>query len=433
MGVGAKTTKSPHVGRTNECGVDVHTNAVAVAKAGCNVVVVDKRDEITELDVHMDEPAAAGRNKRREVEGKCEELDNKKRKMEAPTILYTKEHSGDIFALVDTSAAEKVKNKSVRNGLYFVEKTKDIKSDEFDKIKSITAIGITLYKIGFETIEAANAFVLNEKLWEKGMKPFIPRNFVETYGVIRDVPTDWSDEFIMSGITSSKKVSSVRRFTRYNPENQNERINTETVKICFYGDEHPKWVILEKTVLVVKTYYPAVRQCHNCGRLGHTKNGCRSGKRCIKCGVKECVGECTVVKCILCHHEGHISTDKSACTKWQKEVNLNQIMTEKKMYKKEVLQTYNMNNRFELLWNNEEFPNLPERGDRTSNNKNDKVNRILTPFTYSSVTKKPKKIMYILRVSRKIQECLKSLVHLNLYFPQKVKELRNLKRLLLKF
>lgn len=116
MGVGAKTTKSPHVGRTNECGVDVHTNAVAVAKAGCNVVVVDKRDEITELDVHMDEPAAAGRNKRREVEGKCEELDNKKRKMEAPTILYTKEHSGDIFALVDTSAAEKVKNKSVRNG-----------------------------------------------------------------------------------------------------------------------------------------------------------------------------------------------------------------------------------------------------------------------------------------------------------------------------
>ncbi|KAI8117088.1 hypothetical protein CVS40_10946 [Lucilia cuprina] len=64
-------------------------------------------------------------------------------------------------------------------------------------IKSIKAIGVSLYRVTFDSVENANNAVRNNDLAKKKIKPFIPRTYLETFGVIRDVPTFLSDEDII--------------------------------------------------------------------------------------------------------------------------------------------------------------------------------------------------------------------------------------------
>lgn len=175
------------------------------------------------------------------------------------------------------------------------------------------------------------------------------------------MPVSWTDEELLEGIKSRKKVASEKRFMRKDINDPGKLHKTETVKIGFYGDDHPDWIIFNHTVLVVKTYYPAIKQCHKCGRLGHTQMGCRSNKRCIKCGKTDgdCDNNCEGKKCILCNVEGHLSSEKDKCPKWAKEIEINKIMTKKKMSKREVLMSYNNHNRFDILWDNENCPSLP--------------------------------------------------------------------------
>lgn len=103
-----------------------------------------------------------------------QDANNKKRRINHVEVGYSKEHTGEIYVLVDTSEAEKEKIKRVRNGLYLVEKMKGIKEEEFDKIKRIDAIGVTLYKLTFCDIGAANKFVCNEELKERKLRAFFP-------------------------------------------------------------------------------------------------------------------------------------------------------------------------------------------------------------------------------------------------------------------
>ncbi|XP_073814346.1 uncharacterized protein [Musca autumnalis] len=174
--------------------------------------------------------------------------------------------------------------------------------------------------------------------------------------------------------------------------------DTETVKVGFYGDDHPSWIVFNRTVLVVDTYYPAVRQCYNCGRLGHTKMGCRSNERCLKCGEEGCDKKCGMEKCILCGGKDHNCNNKKKCPKWAEEIEINMIMTRKKITKREVIEKYKRQNRFELLWDDNNFPSISESHKKSNGGKqanpttiDDDVNAILTPFTYNSVAKKPKK------------------------------------------
>lgn len=134
-------------------------------------------------------------------------------------------------------------------------------------------------------MKSANDFVNNSELKEGKMKVFIPRNFIETFGVIRNVPLCWTEQDIVRDIVSSMKIASVKRLAKKDSSIPNKFNPTETIKIGFFVDEHSQWVVFNKTVLTVDTYYSAVRQCHKCGGLGHTILGCRSEER-------KCDGNC---------------------------------------------------------------------------------------------------------------------------------------------
>lgn len=82
------------------------------------------------------------------------------------------------------------------------------------------------------------------------------------------------------------------------------------------------------------------------------------------------------------------------------------------MSKREVIQAYNNQNRFKVLWDNENFPELSQGMGRNSNkkqvvnnlsNKDTVVNRILTPLPYNLVAKKPRK-PYIHQLGAKMND-----------------------------
>lgn len=63
--------------------------------------------------------------------------------------------------------------------VFFVSKIKHLKCDE--------AIGVKLCKVSLIDRQSANKFVENGELKALKMRTFIPRNFTETYEVIRNI------------------------------------------------------------------------------------------------------------------------------------------------------------------------------------------------------------------------------------------------------
>lgn len=78
------------------------------------------------------------------------------------------------------------------------------------------------------------------------------------------------------------KISSAKRFVRKLENGEFTLI--QSVKVGFKVSEIPKEIIINYSILKVEFYYPIVRQCFKCGRLGHTRNRCRSRSRCLQCG-----------------------------------------------------------------------------------------------------------------------------------------------------
>ncbi|XP_036317567.1 uncharacterized protein LOC118732540 [Rhagoletis pomonella] len=94
--------------------------------------------------------------------------------------------------------------------------------------------------------------------------------------------------------------------------------------------------------------------------------------------------------CILCGEEGHNSLNNKACKRWQKEEKILEVMTIKKISKREAMEVYsfNTNNQFSILDNYDEaFP--PIKPNNTGTIDKDRViNRKLTTTKYSYVTKR---------------------------------------------
>jgi len=81
-----------------------------------------------------------------------------------------------------------------KSGLFLYEKTRHIKISEF---KEIVALSPHLYKTYFKNTKGAKACVNNENLKRMNIVAFIPRNFVELWGIIKGVPAGFSDQEIL--------------------------------------------------------------------------------------------------------------------------------------------------------------------------------------------------------------------------------------------
>lgn len=285
--------------------------------------------------------------------------------------LYPLDHEGEFLVLVDSSKGNP-EDEKIRNSLFLYRKIRNFK---VSGIRLITPIGRTLYRIKFDSASSANAFVCKD-FSQVGLKPFIPDTFIYSFGVIHGIPLDLSEDYIRESATSEIEIASVKRFTRKDKETDKET-PTLSVKIGFRSGNIPEHIVLDFSYIKVNIYYPPLRQCHNCGRLGHTVKGCRSKKRCLNCSKQVCDGNC-IKKCILCGDSTHSSTDKKLCPKWREEDDILKIMTIKRLSRTEVIKSYSTN-RFDIFneYDNN-FPALPLAKSKPVKDRDHEVNKILT-------------------------------------------------------
>ena len=177
-------------------------------------------------------------------------------------------------------------------------------------------------EISAEKLETCDLFI--EKGWN--IHRAMEKNL--SYGVIRDVDLEMSEENIVENIFCPEpaKLVSVLRLNRKNIE-ENGWSPSEAVRLCFKGAFLPPYVYTHGLRIKVEPYVFPVSQCSRCWKYGHILKKCPSAKVvCPKCGKSHENCETTIMKCVNCSG-GHISLSKT-CPVFLKEKRLREIMSE---------------------------------------------------------------------------------------------------------
>lgn len=197
---------------------------------------------------------------------------------------------------------------------------------------SLKKIGRNRVTLSFNNFQDANSFVQSQQLKLYRYKAFVPTSNLIRMGIVRGVPTDWSEEDIVKNMTvpiGCGNIIKARRLKRKQTLNdKTEFIPIETVVITFDGQILPKRVFLFYNSLPVDLYiYPTI-QCFNCCRYGHIKSHCRSTPKCFKCGQGHSGDSCSVdedsVVCCLCSGS-HFATSKK-CPEFSRQKSIKETM-----------------------------------------------------------------------------------------------------------
>lgn len=142
---------------------------------------------------------------------------------------------------------------------------------------SIKRIGRNKISMSFSQYEDANSFIDSSTLKSNKYKAFIPSFNVTRMGIVRGVPSDWSDEEVKDNVSvpiGCGNILKIRRLKRKTLVNDKaDFIPTETVVLTFDGQVLPKRVFLCYNSLPVDLYiFPTIQCFINTGQ---------SHKKCI--------------------------------------------------------------------------------------------------------------------------------------------------------
>lgn len=197
---------------------------------------------------------------------------------------------------------------------------------------SLKKIGRNRVTLSFSNYEDANKFVTSQQLKLNHYKAFIPSFNLIRMGLVRGVPTEWSEEEILKNMSvpiGCGNITKVRRLKRKQTVNdKTEYIPIQTVVVTFDGQVLPKRVFLFYNALTVDLYiYPTI-QCFNCCRYGHIKSQCRSTPKCFRCGLGHSGDSCSVeedsVVCCLCSGS-HLATSNK-CPEFSRQKSIKETM-----------------------------------------------------------------------------------------------------------
>ena len=159
-------------------------------------------------------------------------------------------------------------------------------------------------------------------------------------GVIYNVPLDIPNNELLMCL-KEHHVKYVKRFQIKSVLNGKSVFNdTKTVLLQFHNDVLPPFVRIGYLNFLVKQYVPKPLRCFKCNRFGHTSTKCRGKERCSKCGGDHKIENCqiTIAKCVNCN--GNHSAASKECPKYQKEVQVLKIQTDKKLTYAEAAKQY---------------------------------------------------------------------------------------------
>lgn len=255
----------------------------------------------------------------------------------------------------------------VRVGHYLLECDKRISESVVD----IKVVGINRVKVILKTYNAANSLVNNEVLRKQKLLAYIPKFYTQKKGVIKMVDTFFSEEYLLKSIESKYRIMEVKRLRRKIKDTntgEEKLIDRQMILVSFLGNELPQEIRINRVNFSVEPYVHPVIQCRTCLRFGHTERLCRGKPRCKTCGkTHETEDVCEeVLMCTHCGSTEHGSLSRK-CPAFLKQKSIKEIMAYRNVSFKEAEQLFKNpsyskvvnNNRFAILSNEENFPELP--------------------------------------------------------------------------
>lgn len=199
---------------------------------------------------------------------------------------------------------------------------------------SLKRIGRNKITLSFLTFKDANMFITNQFLATEKLKAFIPTFTITRMGLVRGIPSEWSEEEVLESINVSigcGKVLKVRRL------NYKVVINgapvwkpSQSVVLTFDGKFLPNHVYVCYNSVQVELYTFPTIMCYNCCHFGHTKNQCRSKPRCYKCGQDHSGDSCKTEEdtATCCHCSGSHFASNKVCPEFVRQKKIKLSMAE---------------------------------------------------------------------------------------------------------
>uniref|UniRef100_A0A8D8YRA4 CCHC-type domain-containing protein n=1 Tax=Cacopsylla melanoneura TaxID=428564 RepID=A0A8D8YRA4_9HEMI len=221
--------------------------------------------------------------------------------------------------------------------------------------------------------KTANEIVKAEKI-RHCYDPFIPYNYVNRVGIIRDIDEEFDDEQLREAVDAKQfKVVSVQRLNRRVVDDQNvvKYVKSRSVKIVFEGKEIPSHVYLYYCRIECEPFIQKVVQCFKCAKFGHTTKFCRNHSLCKQCFVvlenNHVCSESNQVKCVNCG--GLHKPRDDSCPELARQKNIKMLMSTRCMLFQEAdkvvpanKSTYSVrvNNSFSVLNELSHFPGIDD-------------------------------------------------------------------------
>lgn len=261
--------------------------------------------EIVEV-ISSEGPTKRGREE--EEEWQNEILDNnKKLKMQEKIEVYA-------------SCAQKLPKQFALAKLF-----KELGILDISRIKYLSPYKI---RVEFENEICMDKMITCKILTEKGWSFQRAYQVSYTYGIIRDVDIDLTEQEIMKSIQCDSR-SSLTSATRLKRRGTlGEWVQCETVRLGFKGSYLPTHVKVDGLRIKVEPYIFPVSQCSKCWKLGHPHTRCPSHKIvCPKCSKNHANCDTTTFVCVNCKGS-HMSLNKAECPEFLKEKKIRVLMSE---------------------------------------------------------------------------------------------------------
>lgn len=152
-----------------------------------------------------------------------------------------------------------------------------------------------------------------------------------SYGLIKDVDLDITDDEMMKNISCDYEILSVKRLDRRcdkaDSPGSNGWVASETVRLGFKGASLPSYVYIFDMRIKVEPFIFPVTQCSRCWKFGHNVKMCPSKKIvCPKCTENHENCNTTSFSCVNCKGP-HMALQK-ICPIYAKERRIRELMAE---------------------------------------------------------------------------------------------------------
>lgn len=142
--------------------------------------------------------------------------------------------------------------------------------------------------VAFANRDLANMAISNQFIPESKYEIEIPWNIMFRRFIIKGVPTDLEENYILEELKTSNPdlvIEEIYRFKKkiyvYGEPSFN---NIGTVKVTIRGQTFPEKVNMWGLKVSTSVFIPNIRQCFKCGQLNHATKFCQNTVKCLRCG-----------------------------------------------------------------------------------------------------------------------------------------------------